>query len=1359
MWVFCGFYHNIACFVLIGPPGTGKTYVGLKVAKMLLANEKYWMGAGKAACPILVVCYTNHALDQFLEGIHSFCRAEIVRVGGQSKNPALEPFLLKNIKMKNRREKNRPLGVHHGERDVSEQMFLNKGYIEYASNKIKSTSTKIAPILAEEYVEKVIMRAHYEAIRHRVSYRHKQKALEIWLGLTTEKDEDEIDSMEKLPERIKLNRIWKDLILNHISPLAHEEAIAMKDILKLSLHTRAQLYAAWLAEAKEHLGITSMNLATDNKLEKAKIEQQLNQMKMNIVELKALQALHFSPRFKAQIDQLHQLEDKQESVFRHVTTWLCLDFSTKSTQPIKAIIEKTPADATHFQKDDDLLEERRLDDEDDDFIADYKSHKAEVLKKQKLDKAEWVTVHRERIIGPKLRKILSKMSTISDEDVEQISDVWNITTEQKCELYRYWVRKYRSLLKQNVAEYISEYEKAAKKLKEIMDLENLEILRDASVVGMTTTGAAKNRSILQQVKPKIIIVEEAAEVLESHIITTLNENCQHLILIGDHKQLRPSPTVYDLAKRYKLDVSLFERLIRNGLPCVTLSEQHRMRPEISVLMRHEHLYPHLKDHISVKSYENINGVDSSVCFIDHKEIEQQSPESTSYFNKYEAQYLAALCRYLLQQGYSAEQITVLSPYMGQVITLRKEMPKPEIDGVRITAVDNFQGEENDIILLSLVRSSHHDEHFSKRNPIGFLGIENRVCVALSRAKKGLYVIGNFSLLSENNEMWQYMGDLMRNSNKLKSFLTLHCQNHPDTVLVATKPEDFNQAPEGGCKRNCDFPLKCGHTCRKYCHILDKEHEVYKCLKPCARVNACGHSCRKKCFKDCEPCEQLVKKDVPMCGHQELMKCYLDAVKWFCKSNCNVLLPCGHECAQRCGDCVKSGQHREHCERKVERKWPCGHLVTAKCCNGPDTIPCPQPCGAELNCKHTCSGTCGECIEGRLHRSCTSTCNKKLPCGHHCSHNCSEICPPCNRPCDWICLHGVKCKNKCYEECRKCVEDCAVKCKHKKCGKACHEECENFKCDEPCKKKLGCGHPCAGLCDERCPKLCPVCEPEKFDNPTDKVIYLKDCKCIVSVSALDKHMEQTLKYSGLKSEPLFRCPNSNCNKQIVNPAKRYINYIKKRRWFIFNRYLALTGTTEERKKEAIRLQDKVKQLQKVGLKQDEAKCLEINIKDDRFGSLHNSSRTIQIMEDLLKLCQEIVTEQRNINNKHVTIVALQVQEVRKTLMGKRKCVATQFWNEAKHEVKELRSWLHGKDDIRNRPSVFINKDSKIIVMEKRNEVSGGEIQQDEPKVTEEMKSRPSEELESVSEQLDDFDQILNEIQSTSDEINVASDEID
>ena len=62
--------------------------------------------------------------------------------------------------------------------------------------------------------------------------------------------------------------------------------------------------------------------------------------------------------------------------------------------------------------------------------------------------------------------------------------------------------------------------------------EDIDVLKHAKVIGMTTTGAAKYQDVLQQVAPPIVVVEEAAEVLEAHITTALSKHCQHLILIG-----------------------------------------------------------------------------------------------------------------------------------------------------------------------------------------------------------------------------------------------------------------------------------------------------------------------------------------------------------------------------------------------------------------------------------------------------------------------------------------------------------------------------------------------------------------------------------------------------------------------------------------------------------------------------------------------------------------------------------------------------------------------------------------------------------------------------------------------------------
>ena len=257
---------------------------------------------------------------------------------------------------------------------------------------------------------------------------------------------------------------------------------------------------------------------------------------------------------------------------------------------------------------------------------------------------------------------------------------------------------------------------------------------------MTTTGAGKHRRILQRICPKIVLVEEAAEVLEAHIITSLTKGCQHLILIGDHQQLRPTPAVYELAKKYNLDVSLFERMVNVGIQCETLNVQHRMRPEIADLMKH--IYDDLQNHESVEKYEDIKGMKKNMFFISHSYLEKSCDQSHSHVNEHEGKFLVALCRYLLQQGYKADQITLLTTYMGQMFAIRdclKAEDDQSVRSLRLTTVDNFQGEENDIILLSLVRSN-------KDEKVGFLKIVNRACVALSRAKKGFYCIGNFALL-------------------------------------------------------------------------------------------------------------------------------------------------------------------------------------------------------------------------------------------------------------------------------------------------------------------------------------------------------------------------------------------------------------------------------------------------------------------------------------------------------------------------------------------------------------------------------------------------------------------------------------
>lgn len=126
---------------------------------------------------------------------------------------------------------------------------------------------------------------------------------------------------------------------------------------------------------------------------------------------------------------------------------------------------------------------------------------------------------------------------------------------------------------------------------------DLRTLSDANVVGITTSGLARNLPLLRKLSSKVIVCEEAGEVQEAHFLTALLPSIEHLILIGDHLQLRPQVQNYCLSseshegKQYCLDISTFERLVKplistaQPLPFSTLEIQRRMHPSIAELVR------------------------------------------------------------------------------------------------------------------------------------------------------------------------------------------------------------------------------------------------------------------------------------------------------------------------------------------------------------------------------------------------------------------------------------------------------------------------------------------------------------------------------------------------------------------------------------------------------------------------------------------------------------------------------------------------------------------------------------------------------------------------------------------------------
>ena len=753
-----------------------------------------------------------------------------------------------------------------------------------------------------------------------------------------------------------------------------------------------------------------------------------------------------------------------------------------------------------------------------------------------------------------------------EERTDDIDLFW-LSIEQRWSLYLLWLTRLREHLRVEMRREQTKYLEISNEYEELRNIEDLGILRNSRVVGMTTTCASKNHKLLRQLQPRIVIIEEAAELFEAHVVTCLTEYCQHLILIGDHQQLRPNPSVYNLSVKYSLDVSLLERMIEAGVPYNRLSVQHRMRPEISKMFRH--IYDRLEDHASVTEYENIRGVTKNLFFLDHDLHEGVHDNVHSKVNKHEAEFLVELCLYLLRQGYKSSQVTILTTYTGQMFVIR-DLVKSKKDEFqdnlpRVCSVDNFQGEENDIILLSLVRNNEDDN-------IGFLKTNNRVCVALSRARKGLYIMGNRKMLSNHSPLWkEVLGDFDK-SGCIGTSLPLACSNHQTKNLVSSAADFKKLVPNGGCLEKCQHRLECGHACPQMCH--PNGHENFKCEKPCAKnvmgCNVLDHKCTKLCYEICDfPCQYLVSK-VLDCKHTMTLACSYDVSIAKCEEQCANTLVCGHGCQAKCGTpCTK-----ECMELVKKTDFSCGHENTLAC--SATQKDCRVPCDTLLDCEHPCSGKCGQCIQGRVHVKCVKKCERNLVCSHQCKSDCVKNCPPCKEKCSRRCFHN-ECEKKCGEICIPCKEPCEWKCEHHECTQLCSDMCDRPRCDQPCKRKLTCGdgraHVCRGLCGEHC--VCTICNTNNGEDVRTilfgteeeedaRFIMLKDCEHIFEYTAFDQMMDTVSINGKLEIVPKV-CPL--CKVPIVK-SFRYGNVVKRIHNDIDNIKRKILGCTTKIEEEKI-----------------------------------------------------------------------------------------------------------------------------------------------------------------------------------------------
>lgn len=288
---------------------------------------------------------------------------------------------------------------------------------------------------------------------------------------------------------------------------------------------------------------------------------------------------------------------------------------------------------------------------------------------------------------------------------------------------------------------------------------------EARVIASTLTGAA-NR-VLEGEKYSTLFIDEAAQALEAACWIAIRK-AGRVILAGDHCQL--PPTVKSImALKGGLGKTLMERIVENKPKTVTLLKmQYRMNEQI-MKFSSEWFYHGMVESAPTVSHRGILDYDTPMMWIDTAECDGKEEfvgENFGRINRAEAELtLQTLQQYLEKIGKQrileeSIDVGIISPYRAQVQLLRKELRKREFFRpyrhlLTVNTVDGFQGQERDIILISLVRSNDGGD-------IGFLRDLRRMNVAITRARMKLIILGSSETMTSHpfyKKLYEYVGQL------------------------------------------------------------------------------------------------------------------------------------------------------------------------------------------------------------------------------------------------------------------------------------------------------------------------------------------------------------------------------------------------------------------------------------------------------------------------------------------------------------------------------------------------------------------------------------------------------------------------
>eukprot|EP01059_Diplonema_ambulator_P030448 TRINITY_DN5217_c2_g1_i3.p1 TRINITY_DN5217_c2_g1~~TRINITY_DN5217_c2_g1_i3.p1 ORF type:complete len:1307 (+),score=419.81 TRINITY_DN5217_c2_g1_i3:106-3921(+) len=713
--------QNVA--IIQGPPGTGKTFLGAKIVQLLHTNRE---ALGLANSMIYVVCLTNHALDSFLEDILHFVPKNLVlRLGNNSKSEAMEQLTLRK-KMWRQTGAKKAKCLQAQEELVKlykEPNPLGKNvHIELKQLRKDNPLCRFVQQVEKHHDEQTRQRqSDYNAMkkeRDREVAMYK-KAYEQEKKLAMRK-ENIIDDLPK--ERERLQKVWHAWI-------AKLDAVtsAMDDVTVYASMKQDMLHKAFPRVHSSHLRVTfsDMNMAIlDNARDNAKLWT-TPEMFRECKKVKA-QLKRDSEAYRADVKEMEataaaMLEEYEEPIKQLYDEWKKYDNSNALWYW---------AFGTNPSGSDDEYSSEEL--------AGHYEAEVAAMQRDQCDEGS----HQVIFLTQTQEEVYADLKQYRDRNPHEVSD------DERRDIYYCLKLSLAVLHKERIERKIKEVVAFEAEFKDEKAREELRVIRSHFIVGATTAGAAMHLKTMQQARPTVVIVEEAAEVPESHVLTTLTESVDQLILIGDHKQLQPKTSSYSKDVEKVMGVSMMERLAGLELQYGTLGTQRRMHPDISAYTKGHYPEVSIIDHETTVDKQQrpvpYGVLDHKRVLFVHHDVNRGQGETLgdSPFSKHEAMFSVTIAKYLLTQPKCAPVgITLLAPYTGQVVKLMEQAKdlgiryatKQGQDGVRIASIDDYQGEENDFIVLCLVR---HD------TITGFMKYNNRVCVALSRAKRGMYILAH-----------------------------------------------------------------------------------------------------------------------------------------------------------------------------------------------------------------------------------------------------------------------------------------------------------------------------------------------------------------------------------------------------------------------------------------------------------------------------------------------------------------------------------------------------------------------------------------------------------------------------------------